>query len=213
MVTVQQAVLIVGGIIATFTGYSVFRNMMPLWSFILFGWITSILLPTLLGPALAANLPVEIAAVIIGGALGALLSRPLYFVIVFLGGAALGMLLGVLTGAVINIGGFSSIAAIRALAAMSFPPMPQTNLQYILMVFFALIMGALAVAFQKFMITASSAFVGAAALVSGLVGPITQLSTTDAGRGAIIMVGWLILGIVGLFLQLHMQDIDDAVAI
>ena len=211
MVSVQDAILVIVGIIATFAGYSVFRDMMPLWAFILGGWLTYILLPTLAGPERASNLIITIVAVLIGGAIAALLSRILYFVIVFLSGAALGMLIGVVLGAIIDVGGFGSTHAISRLMTLSFPPIPQTSLQFILMVLAGLLMGALAVAFQQFMICASSAFVGAAALVSGLLGPINHIGAVNVSQGATMMVAWLILGMIGTFLQLRVLDTDPTV--
>jgi uncharacterized membrane protein HdeD (DUF308 family) len=54
------------------------------------------------------------------------------------------------------------------------------------------------------MICASSAFLGSAALVSGTITPITALSATEIGRSAIMVTAWLILGMVGLFVQFRM---------
>lgn len=206
MISAQDAVLIVVGIIATFMGYSVFRSMMPLWGFILGGWLTFILLPTILGPARAGDLLIQLVAVIVGGAIGALLAIPLYFVIIFLSGAALGMLIGVLAGALVDVGGPSSVQAVRTFMSMSFPPMPQSATQWVLMLIFGLIMGGVGIAFQKFMICASSSFVGAAALVTGLGGSIATFTATDMSKAAVMMVGFLILGMVGLFVQFRMMD-------
>ena len=211
MISAQDAILGIVGIIATFAGYSVFRDMKPLWGFILGGWLTYILLPTLAGPERASNVVIMVAAIVIGGAIAALLSRFLSLLIVFLSGAALGMLIGVVLGAIINVGGFGSPQAIRSLMSLSFPPVPQTSLQYILMVLFGLAMGAVALAFQKFMVCASSAFVGSAALVSGLIGPITSIGAVNVSQSAMMMVAWMILGILGVFLQLRMLETDPVI--
>ena len=74
------------------------------------------------------------------------------------------------------------------------------------MVVFGLILGAMALNFQKFMICASSAFLGAAALITGLGGSISLFSSGDAGRGAWMLIGFLGIGLVGLVIQYRMMD-------
>jgi hypothetical protein len=202
----QQIFMLVLGIIACFMGYSVFRSMLPLWGFLLGGWIAFTLLPSFLPGARAADMIVQIIAFVAGGLVGALISVPLYFVIIFLSGAALGMLLGVLTGALIDVGGIASVAQITALSSMSFPPMPQTGLQYMLMAIFGSIMGGMAIAFQKFMICASSSFLGAAAIITGLAGPISLSVGSAVGRSAVMLMGWMVLAFIGLFIQFRMMD-------
>ena len=44
-------------------------------------------------------------------------------------GAALGALFGVMVGALVEMGGFSSFAQVNGFLAMSFPPIPQTATQ------------------------------------------------------------------------------------
>lgn len=196
----QGMVMLVLGILACFMGYSMFRTMMPLWGFLLGGWIAFTLLPAVM-PDRAGEVLYQVGAFVAGGLVGSLISLPLYFVIIFLSGAALGMLVGIITGALIDVGGITSVRQLTTFTSMSFPPVPQTPLQYLLMLAFGLVLGGAAIGFQKFMITASSAFLGAAGIMTGLVGPINQIATTAAARGAYIMLGWLMLGMIGMFVQ------------
>lgn len=204
MLSGQDIVMIVFGIAFCFMGYSMFREMMPLWGFLLGGWIAYTLLPAVVHGPQAHELLFQVIAFGVGGVIGAIISFPLYLGIVFLTGAALGMLMGILVGAFIDTGGFTSFRQITAFTAMSFPPLPQTGMQYFLMVVFGLVLGGIAIPFQKFMVCASSAFLGSAAMITGLGGPISLVSSSDMGRGAVMMVGWLILGLVGLFVQFRM---------
>ena len=201
MITGQQTGMLVLGLLACFMGYSMFRSMLPLWGFLLGGWIAFTLMPSVVQDARAGQMIYQIGSFVAGGLVGMLISLPLYFVIIFLSGAALGMLMGILTGALIDVGGIASVRQLTTFTSMSFPPLPQTPLQFVLMMIFALVLGGVAVAFQKFMVCASSAFLGAAAIITGLSGPIAMLANNDASRGAFMMIGWMLLGLIGLFVQ------------
>lgn len=200
----QQIFMLVLGIIACFMGYSMFRSMLPLWGFLLGGWIAFTFLPTFM-PERAGELLAQLIAFVAGGLIGAAISVPLYFVVIFLSGAAMGMVLGVVAGALIQTGGVSSVAQLTNFTNMAFPPLPQTGLQYMLMAIFGLIMGSLALGFQKFMICASSAFLGAAAIITGLSGMIAMNTSGSSGRSAVMLVGWMVLAFVGLFVQFRMS--------
>lgn len=200
----QDLVLVVLGILLCFAGYSLFRSMLPLWGFLIGGWIVYTLLPVFF-PLQAGQMLYQIIAFAAGGVIGAIISMPLYYVIIFLSGGALGMLFGILVGALIEVGGISSVPQLTTFTTMSFPPMPQTALQFILMMVFGLIMGGLAIGFQKFMICASSGFLGAAAIMSGLTGTVLLATTTDMSRSAVMLTGWLILGMLGVLLQFRMM--------
>jgi hypothetical protein len=205
MITAQDAFLIVFGILLCLMGYSMFRGMLPLWGFILGGWIAYTMLPSIVGAERASQLLVQIIGIGIGALIGAAIAIPLYFVIVFLSGAALGMIIGIMLGTLIDIGGVSSISKITAFINQSFPPMPHTFMQFLCMIILGIILGATAIGFQKFMICASSAFIGSAALITGLGGPITNLSATEMGRGAVMVTAWLMIGLIGLFIQFRMM--------
>lgn len=203
--SIQDALLIVFGIGLCFMGYSMFQGMLPLWGFVLGGWIAYTLLPSILGAAQASELLFQIIGIAVGGLIGAAIAVPLYFVIVFLSGASLGMMFGVMLGVLADIGGISSIRQLTTFTSMSFPPVPQSTTQFILMIIGGLILGVAAIQFQKFMICASSSFLGAAAVVTGLGGPIVNVATSEASRGAVIIITWMLLGLIGLFVQFRMM--------
>jgi uncharacterized membrane protein HdeD (DUF308 family) len=89
---------------------------------------------------------------------------------------------------------------------MSFPPRIETATQVVFMVIFGLIIGGFSISFQKFMISASTAFLGAAGVVSGLTGPLLDMMRSNSSRGLWVMITWLVLGMVGLFIQFRMRD-------
>lgn len=201
MITGQDVFLIAFGTLVCFSGYSMFRGLLPAWGFVLGGWIAYTLLPAIVGAGRASTLIVQLIGIGIGALIGAAIAIPLYFVIIFLSGAALGMLFGVMFGALIDMGGITSVSHLTTFINLTFPPAPQSGMQFLMMGIGGLILGATAINFQKFMICASSAFIGAAAIVTGLGGSLTALSATDMGRSAIMITGWLILGMIGMFVQ------------
>jgi uncharacterized membrane protein len=89
---------------------------------------------------------------------------------------------------------------------MTFPPRIDTPLQVILMVVLGLIVGGFSISFQKFMIIASTAFLGAAGVVSGLTGAILDALRASPTKGVLVVVSWLLLGMIGLFVQFRMRD-------
>lgn len=202
--TVESLVYIVAGLLIAFSGYSMFRGMLPLWGFVLGGWIGFTLLP-LIAPEQADALMFQVIAFVVGGIIGAIISQPLYYVIVFMTGAALGMVFGVMVGALVDMGGFTNFAQVSGFLSMSFPPIPQTVTQMFFMLVLGVILGAAAIGFQRFMVIAASSFLGAALIMTGMQFSITQMSATVMGRGAIMMVGWLILGMVAMFAQFRMS--------
>ncbi len=204
MITPTSAVMIVFGAVALIGGYSMFRSMLPLWGFILGGWLAFSFLPVVVRSPQAATPLFQAIAFIGGGLFGALISMPLYFVIVFLSGAVLGGIAGVMAGAVVDVGGLSSARNLMNITYMSFPPIPHSNTQIILMVIFGLIMGGVAINFQKFMVIASSSFMGSALMVSGMIAPITTLSLSDMNSAAMMMMSWLVLAVIGMIVQFNM---------
>ncbi len=205
MVTITDGIMIVLGILVCFTGYSMFRGMLPVWGFILGGWIAYTIMPTILGPDRAGQLLFQLIGIGVGAIIGAAIAVPLYFVIVFLSGAALGIIFGVMVGALIDVGRLSTLAEWKAFIAMTFPPIPQSGMQYLIAAIAGILLGMVALGFQKFMICASSAFLGAAAFITGLGGGITTISSSDIGKGAIMVTAWIILGLIGLIVQFRVM--------
>jgi hypothetical protein len=98
MISPEQIVMIVLGVIACFGGYSLFRSMASLWGFLLGGWIGYTLLPVFTEPSISSKALYQIIAFVSGGVVGAIIGIPMYFVVVFLSGAALGALFGIMAG-------------------------------------------------------------------------------------------------------------------
>ena len=200
MLTVQGTLFVVMGFVACFMGYSMFRSMLPLWGFVIGGWLAMTFVPGLVQVAADQQMLLQVGVFFAGGVIGAAVASPLYYLIIFVSGGALGALIGALLGALLELGGISSIHQLSNFTSLTFPPQPHTAIQYGLMVVLGFVFGGLAINFQKFMIIASSAFVGAAAMISGLSGVIHQNANT-AGAGVLMAAGWLLLGFIGLFIQ------------
>jgi hypothetical protein len=207
MVTPLGIVLVIFGALVCFMGYSVFRSMLPLWGFILGGFIAITLVPLAVQVAPEQTWILQTASFIVGGLIGALIATPLYYVTIFISGAAMGGLIGLILGSYLDVShGQVSVRALTQLAAMSFPPRIETPLQVTLMVVLGLIIGGFSISFQKFMIIASTAFLGAAGVVSGLTGAILEALRTSPTKGVLVMVSWLLLGMIGMFVQFRMRD-------
>ena len=207
MITPLGIVLVIFGIMVCFAGYSIFQSMLPLWGFVLGGFIAIIIVPMLFPFPKAQETIYQVAAFGVGGLIGALLARPLYYATVFLSGAGAGGLMGMVIGSSLTVsGGQVSVQALTELAAMSFPPRIENSLQVVLMIAFGLIVGGFSISFQKFMISASTALLGAAAVVSGLTGAILDVFRSSPTRGFTYFVVWLALGMIGLFIQFRMRD-------
>lgn len=207
IVTPQGAALVFFGIIICFMGYSLFRSMLPLWGFILFGILGLTGLPLVVQLQGTQLLIGQIVAFLVAGTIGALIATPLYYVVVFMTGALLGGLVGMVLGAYLSIsGGTVSFRALTRLAEMSFPPTVDTPTQFVIMVILGLITGVFAISFQKFMISASTAFLGSAGVVSGLNATLLGAFARVENRSILIGITWLILGMIGLFVQYRMRD-------
>jgi hypothetical protein len=180
--------------------------MLPLWGFILGGLLAINFAPPMMGRE-NPTLVFLVIAFALGGIVGALIASPLYYVAVFVTGAAMGGLLGIVLGSYLEMtGGVLSVKALTTLAAMQFPPPVTSTLQLILLVGFGVVTGGFAIAFQKFMITASTAFIGAAAIVAGANRAALEILQASTSRGLWILLIWLILAMIGLFVQYRMQD-------
>jgi hypothetical protein len=201
MLSAQQLIMIFVGIIICFTGYSIFRSMLPLWGFLLGGWIGyTLILPMV--PMVQNGSPLlQGIAFLLAGAIGAGIARPLYYVTVFLSGAVLGGVVGVFLGAIFEVGGIGSIRQIQTLIDMAFPPIPQTGTQFLLVIVLGILAGGLAIMFQRFMLIASTSFIGSALLVSGMGPLLQQWIDNGAGRAVVIVVGWLLVGFASMFIQ------------
>lgn len=205
--TPQGAALVFFGIIICFMGYSLFRSMLALWGFILLGLVGVVAVPWVTDLTGTTLLIVQIVTFLVAGTIGALIATPLYYVIVFLSGAALGGLVGLVIGAYLNLsGGAVSFKALTQLAELSFPPPMETTSQFLIMVILGIITGVFAISFEKFMLIASTSFIGAAAAVSGMNTTLLGLFSGIQNRSVLIGIVWVMVGMVGMFVQYRMRD-------
>lgn len=203
----QGMILVVFGIFVCFMGYSMFKSMLPLWGFVLGGLVAINFGGSLTSQFAMDPLIVQIGTFVVGGVIGALIASPLYYVAVFLTGAALGGLVGLVVGAYIQIsGGTISFAALGQLANMSFPPALNTGTQFLLLIVLGIVTGGFAIAFQEFMITASTSLIGSAVLVAGLDTTVLRGMQNSPERGVYMVVIWFAVGMLGLFIQYRMRD-------
>jgi hypothetical protein len=207
MLAAQGMILVVFGIFLCFMGYSLFRSMMPLWGFALGGLVAINFGGALTSQIQANPIVVQIGTFVVGGIIGALVAAPLYYVTLFLTGAALGALGGVIFGAYIQLsGGTVSMVALTQLSQMSFPPAVTTGLQFMMLLILGIIAGGFAILFQEFMITASTSMIGAAALVSGLDSTLLQTLQNTPERAIYLVIIWFLIGLVGMFVQYRTRD-------
>lgn len=195
IVIVGALVAIVIGAIACFFGYRVYRILFAVLGFA-FGALLGLALAGSLALAPDQQTIVRIILGVLGGIVGASLAWFLNMVFIFLLGAGIGALVG------------SGIA----LAANA-----DNTVQLIIIVVLAIVVGIIAVALQKPFIIVATAFGGAQLIVSGvaqlLSGGVTSvvfnpLSVLERGVlqsmapvSILMVVSWLVLGIVGIFVQ------------
>jgi hypothetical protein len=177
------------GVVYCLFGYRIFRIILGILGFIL---------GASMGAAIAFNLfcraqVLIILAGLVGGIAGAVLMVVVYFIGIFLLGAWLGSLLGVLlTG-----GGGSTV-------------------ETVIILILAVIGGIVAVMFQKLMIIISTSLSGSWSIVSGVFHflgagfgsirsfqyhPNLRILRPMGMRGYIMLLCWVLLGIAGIVVQ------------
>ncbi len=181
MLEVIIGLTIVLGAIQCFFGYRIFKFVLGFTGFILGGVLAGAIAFSLSGEELVALL-----AGLVGGLVGAGLLAALYYLGVFFIGALLGVTLG---------------AALLALADVSPGP--------VLLLISGVLVGALALAFQKLLIIASTSFVGSWGVVTGVAHFISSdidllnqdpLFPSPDTRLYLIVV-WIVLALAGVLVQ------------
>lgn len=184
--TPAAAILLVGGLLACFAGYRVFRVVLGIYGFILGVLLATSIVGT-------ENTMWTIAAAIGGGLAGALLLIAAYFVGVALIGAGLGAALANLIWAA--IGGEPHVLAVIA---------------------FAIAGALAALALQRYVIIIATAFGGAQTVVVGAAALMGTQAVADTAARTVYSVyplnpmpdtvmdsvATLVLGIAGLLVQL-----------
>lgn len=177
----QLALLhIIIGAFWCFFGYRIFKIVLALWGLILGG-----IAGGAIGGAGHGQAGMVIGA-IIGGLVGAAMMVGLYFLGVFLLGA-----------------GFGALLAVAATAAAGAEP----NAAPIIIA--AVLAGVLALVIQKLIIILITSFMGAWGIVGGiacittqrLLTPANLQTMTDRNVITAVGIGWLVVGLTGVFVQ------------
>jgi hypothetical protein len=137
----------------------------------------------------------------VGGAIGAIVARPLYMVILVLTSSMLGGLVGLIISYVLQLGGSPQRWKQLSIAINLNDP-----LQVWLMIIFALVLGFLALPFEEFMTMLSTGFVGGAMFVSSLVALFAP-TVGLLNNPVFVFFFWFAVGMAGLAWQNHTQQI------
>ena len=180
--------LLVGGLVACFAGYRLFRIVLGIYGFILGAFLAS----STVGAASTAWM---IAAALLGGIVGALIFILAYFVGVALIGAGIGAL-------VANV----------IWGRLGTDPHPA------IVILFAIVGAVAAMILQRYVIIAATAFAGAWTAILGLLALtgdqtaqraaraadvwILYPTTLPSARQGWILIGWCVLSVIGVAVQL-----------
>jgi len=189
--------LVVGGVLACFAGYRLFRVVLAIYGFILGAMLAS----SVMGISNTAGM---IAAALVGGIVGALVLTLAYFAGIALVGAGLGALVAHLFWT------YSSSAATAATPGASDPPA-------IAVIVLSILGAIVAMLLQRYVIILGTAFGGAWTLI---VGGLALMGNREAARAAStgnvwilypfdpapghqwIVFAWLTLGVIGAVVQI-----------
>jgi hypothetical protein len=179
--------LILGGALACFAGYRFFRIVLGIYGFILGAMMAS----SIMGVTSTVGM---IVAAVVGGVAGAVILTLAYFVGIALVGAGIAALIGHTAWGLFAAGEPPTLAVIVVAVA-----------------------GAVgAMLLQRYVIIVGTAFGGAWTIVVGLLNAMATrgltrgaratevwiLYPTSGGNDRMIMIGWIVLGVVGLSVQL-----------
>jgi hypothetical protein len=184
---IAAAVSVLAGVLICYWGYRIFRVMLGIAGFIAGMWLFYLVGVHFTGHAGVLT----IVLMIFGGLIGASLSVAFYFIGVFLigalGGWHVGLLIAGATGTVFLL---------------------------VIPIVLAVIGGILAIFFQRLIVTVSTAFIGAWAVVAGgfyLLGsgmpPVelfsrpSQMIATLRGMNPLFVLVWLVLAVTGIVYQ------------
>lgn len=170
------------GVVECFFGYRLLKPVLALTGFMVVGALAASL-----GYALSQMKAVALLAGLVGGVIGIAVVVALYFVGIFLLGAFLGGILG----------------AVGFAVAGSHP-------EPLLLLLSAILGGAVALLFQKFMIVVSTSFGGSWSVVSGIAyfmmgvtdpTHLERLLRSGGSHRYALLLFWLALGIAGVVVQ------------
>ncbi|MDX1591134.1 MAG: DUF4203 domain-containing protein [Balneolaceae bacterium] len=177
------------GPVLCFFGYRLFKFVLGLIGFIIGGALT-----IAISQYYIQNENISLILGMLGGFIGASLMVPLYFAGVFILGSLFGSLMGIV---------------LYSLTGSSPDP--------VAMIIMMIIMGVVAVAFEKFMIILSTAFAGAWSMLIGITYFIAgtpnfispeQVSDSHESYIFIFLLAWLAVGILGVLVQYRNPGIN-----
>ena len=167
-------IAIFAGGVTALMGYRMFIDMLRVWGLLLLGvfgaYIANLLFPTA-GGAFHLSVPL-VTGFLIGGVIGVLVAHPLKVVIVFLTGFLAGYLLG--TSGYHMLFGTSNL---------------------LLAVGLGMILGLAAIRFEEIVLIVSTSFIGAAAVIYGIV---TLIPSTER---LIALIIFFLIGFLGAAAQ------------
>jgi len=191
--TPAAIILVLGGLLSCFAGYRVFRVVLGFFGFVLGALLTSSVMGT-------DQTVWMVVAAIVGGMVGALILVAAYFVGVALIGAGVGAL-------VVNL----------IWASLGREP------HIVIVILFAIAGALAALALQRYVIITATSFGGAWTTIVGLLALLgDRLAVEAAARNNVwlaypmnpapgqrwVIVAWLVLGLVGVIVQLGVTAKD-----
>jgi len=197
---ILPGILLASGIVVCFLGGSSFKSTPFIGGFLLGGSLAVYAAEffTIPPQGWEAFFPFVVYAV--GGVIGGLIAKPLYMVIVIVSGSALGVLLGLGLGFVINLRGDPQMLKQIDLAIL-----PLDVLTIWLIIIFALAIAVISLLFDEFMLLVSTAFVGSALIVSSVTG-LFAASIPLMRNVVVVFFAWFVVGLAGLVYQNNNQD-------
>ena len=197
---ILPGILLASGIVICFLGGSSFRTTPFIGGFLLGGSLAVYMSHFFVAAPQGWEVFFPFVVYAAGGIVGGLIAKPLYMVIVVISGSALGSLVGLGLGFVINLRGDPNMLKQIDLAIL-----PLNVLTIWLVIIFALVLAIVSLLFDEFMLMVSTAYVGAAVIVSS----VTGLFAADIPlmRNVVaVFFAWFVIGLAGLVYQNNNQD-------
>lgn len=191
--------LVIGFIICMF-GSVVLRSSPRVGGFLLGGLIGAEAAVRFLAAPAGYELFFPLVSFLLAGGIGALIAAPLYMVMLVLSSSALGALIGMVAGLIVSMQGVTR-AIVEAFLRFELV----NDFQLTLIIIFALVMALISLRSEEFMSMASTAYVGAVLVVSGLSGLFGN-SLLLLSDGIFVFFFWMVLGLIGLIYQNRYSD-------
>ena len=197
---ILPGILLASGIVVCFLGGNSFKSTPFIGGFLLGGSLAVYAAGFFVNPLQEWGVFSPYIIYAAGGIVGGLIAKPLYMVMVVISGGALGALLGLGLGFVINLQGDPQM-----LKQIDLVIRPFDVLTLWLMIIFALVLAIVSLLFDEFMLLVSTAFIGSAVVISSitslLAGSIPLMQNVVA-----VFFAWFVVGLAGLVYQNNNLD-------